>query len=75
MTKSNKKELENRVLKAKKQLKELQKCRSDFFDNVYGAMFDKQNMKIQNLWLLKTTDEEFTKLLEKYVSKTKNLTK
>lgn len=67
MTKKNKNELIMRVQNAKAQLISLNLTRSDFFDEHYGAMLDKEHMRIENLWNTKSTDIGFTVDLENYV--------
>lgn len=67
MTKKNKNELISRVQSAKAQLIALNLTRSDFFDEHYGAMLDKEHMRIENLWNTKSTDMGFTIDLENYV--------
>jgi hypothetical protein len=71
MTKQNGDELKRRVSQAKLKLKAKGYSRSEFFDNVYGALFDKQHMKIDNLWSCRNTDQEFTENLEGYVKQLK----
>ena len=68
MTKKNKNELITRVQEAKNQLIALGFNRSDFFDEFYGAMLDKEHMRIENLWNTRSTDLKFTIDLETYVT-------
>ncbi len=67
MTKANKEELLKRVAKSKLFMKHKGIKRSDFFDNVYGSMYDNEHSNKLNIWNGVITDLEFTKNLERYL--------
>jgi len=65
-------DLKTRVTEAKTRLKKLVGSRGSkigFFDSTYGLMDKAENIRLDNLWATYTTDEQFTKDLENYVSK------
>lgn len=57
-----------RVAKAKRFLKHKnhKNSKNEFFDKCYGAMYKDESTRLDNLWAGKTTDEDFTNMLEAY---------
>lgn len=79
MNKTNptKDELIARVKKAIEFLKfhNVRDAKSEFFDNVYGAMYKAESNRLDNLWARKTTDLEFTELLEEFAQNPTSIVK
>ena len=44
-------------------------AKNEFFDKCYGAMFKHESNRLDNLWAGKTTDEDFTIMLETYAER------
>lgn len=70
--KNNKDDLIERVKKVKRYFKAKGVSRDQFFDDVFGPMYDSEHNRAVNLWFCKITDEEFTKCLERYAQFPRN---
>lgn len=65
--KDSKTDLVSRVKKAKEFLKHrYPSAKTEFFDKVYGAMYKAESSRLDNLWACKTTEIDFTDLLEAF---------
>lgn len=69
--KNSKADLISRVKKAKEFLKfhNVKDAKSEFFDKIYGALYKSESSRLDNLWACKTTEIDFTELLELFAEK------
>lgn len=63
---NTKKDLIERVKKVKKYLKfhDIKDAKRNFIDSAYGALYQAESTRVDNLWQCKITDEDFTTKLE-----------